>query len=45
MGNTWHDACMPRGFVRSIKIGSVEENGGKKKNEKRMRERNGGRNI
>ena len=39
VGDTWHDACMPCGFVRSIKMGSVEENGGKKKNEKKMREK------
>ena len=32
-------ACMPCGFVRSIKTGLVEENGGKKKNEKKMREK------
>ena len=30
VGDTWHDACMPCGFVRSIKTGSVEEKRGKK---------------
>ena len=34
--------CMPCGFVRSIKMGSVEEKRGKnKKNEKKMREKEG----
>ena len=26
MGDTWHDACMPRGCVQPIKKGSMEEN-------------------
>ena len=40
MGDTWHDACMPCGFVQSIKTGSVEEKRGTKMREK---EREGGR--
>ena len=25
VGDTWHDACMPCGYVQPIKRGSVEE--------------------
>ena len=40
VGDTLHGACMPCGFVRSIKTGLVEEKRGKKeKMEEKMREK------
>ena len=39
MGDTWHDACMPCGYVQSIKIGSVEEKRGKKRRRKEERKK------
>ena len=32
MGDTWHDACMPCGYVQPIKRGSVEETRRRKSN-------------
>ena len=37
MGDIWHDACMPCGYVQPIKKGLVEEKRGRKR-------RNGERN-
>ena len=42
--DTWHDACMPCGYVQPIKTRSVEENRGKKR-EEMERERKRGRKI
>ena len=40
MGDTWHDACMPCGYVQPIKLGSVEEKRERKRRkEERKRER------
>ena len=40
MCDTWHDACMPCGYVQPIKRGSVEE---KREGEREERERERGR--
>ena len=34
MGDTWHGACMPCGYVQLIKRGSVEEKKGRKRESK-----------
>ena len=40
MGDTWHDACMPCGYVQPIKRGSVKEKRGRKRRKgERMRNR------
>ena len=40
MGDTWHDACMPCGYVKPIKRGPVEEKRGRKRRKgERKRER------
>ena len=39
MGDTWHDTCMPCGYVQPIKTRLVEENRGKKMRRKRERKK------